>query len=456
MKLLDSSFRDPSGFLFSDEDGKLLRQVNRCYQSDYEMLIQSGLNDVLCRKGLLIRHAERNDCSGITEDAFRIIEPELVPFISYPYEWSFSQLKDAALATLDIQKIALEHDMWLKDASAYNIQFHNGRPVFIDTLSFEKYIDGRPWQAYGQFCRHFLAPLALMSYTDMRLNQFLRVHLDGIPLDLASRLLPFRARMSFSLLLHIHLHARSQQKYAQKPGAAKNVKLSKQRLEALILGLRIAVERLKSSSQQTEWRNYYDSTSYREVSFTHKKKILASFVEKINPEKIWDMGANTCEFTRIVAERGAECIAFDIDPHAVDAAYRYIKHTNQKNILPLIMDLTNPSPGIGWANNERMSLISRPLPDTLLALALIHHLAISNNLPLSKIARFFSSLAPYLIIEFVPKSDSQVQRLLTSRKDIFPDYTQEGFIQEFENFYKIREVERIADSERSMFLMQRR
>jgi len=435
MKILNSSFRDPSGFVFSDDDGRLLRQVNKCYESNYEMFMQSGLYDALCKRGLLIGHSERADHAGMTDEAYKVIEPEHVSFISYPYEWSFNQLRDAALATLDIQKTAMEHGMWLKDAGAYNMQFHKGKPVFIDTLSFEKYIDGRPWQAYGQFCRHFLAPLALMSYTDMRLNQIMRVHLDGIPLDLASRLLPFRSRMSFSLLIHIYLHAGSQQKYAQKPSAAKNVKISKQRLEALILGLRIAVERLKSSSQQTEWRDYYDSTSYREVSFAHKKKILASFVEKISPEKI---------------------LAFDIDPHAVDAGYRFIKKNKTEHVLPLIMDLTNPSPGIGWANNERMSLISRPLPDTLLALALIHHLAISNNLPLSKIARFFSSLAPYLIIEFVPKSDSQVQRLLASRKDIFPDYTQEGFIKEFEIFYEIREVERIADSERSVFLMQRR
>lgn len=456
MKVLESSYRDPSGFLFTDEDGTLLRQVNRCYQSDYEMLMQSGLYDTLCRKGLLIRHRERNDCKGITDDAFRIIEPELVPFISYPYEWSFSQLKDAALATLEIQKAALEHGMWLKDASAYNIQFHKGQAVLIDTLSLEQYVDGTPWQAYGQFCRHFLAPLALMAYTDLRMNQLLRLHLDGIPIDLASRLLPHRSKMSFSLLIHIHLHARSQEKYAKQPDAAKKVKISKQRLDSLIMGLRIAVERLKGSKRETEWGNYYNSTNYDADSFIHKKEILSAFVEKVSPLSLWDFGANTGEFTRVAAAQGASCIAFDIDPYAVDAAYRFIKKNKTDRILPLIMDLTNPSPDLGWANQERMALARRSLPDTVLALALIHHLAISNNLPLTKIARFFSALAQNLIIEFVPKSDSQVQRLLASRTDVFPGYTEEGFIREFENFYEIRDVVKIRNSERSMYLMQRR
>lgn len=456
MKILDSSYRDPSGFLFTDKDGTLLRQVNRSYKVDYEMLMQSGLYDALCKKGLIIKHIERNDHRGITPDAFRVIEPELVPFISYPYEWSFSQLMDAALLTLEVQKVALSRGMWLKDASAYNIQFHKGKPVFIDTLSFEQYVEGKPWQAYGQFCRHFLAPLALMCHTDIRMNQLLRIYIDGIPLDLASRLLPFKTKMSFSLLIHIHLHARSQEKYASKPGAVKDVKISKQRLVALMTGLGMALRRITFRTQKTEWGNYYAATNYTGSSFVHKKEILASFIEKIKPERVWDLGANTGEFTMVAAQKGVACIAFDIDPVAVEAGYRFIKKNNETRILPLILDLTNPSPGIGWANRERMSLSQRQLPDAVLALALIHHLAISNNLPLGEIARFLGSIAPNLVIEFVPKSDTQVQKLLASRKDIFPNYHIEGFKQAFENYYTIEEVVRIKDSERTLFLMKKR
>ncbi len=456
MKKLDSSYRDPSGFLFTDEDGKLLRQVNRLYQPDYEKLMQSGLYDALCEKGLIIRHNERNDHPGITDDAFKVIEPELVSFISYPYEWSFSQLRDAALLTLKIQNVALSRGMWLKDASAYNIQFHKGKPVFIDTLSFETYVEGRPWQAYGQFCRHFLAPLALMCHTDIRMNQLLRIYLDGIPLDLASRLLPYKTKMSFSLLIHIHLHARSQMKYAHKPDVVKGVTLSKKRLDALMTGLKMAIGRLTCRTQPTEWGNYYGATNYRASSFAHKKEILASFIDKISPERVWDLGANTGEFTTVAAKKGIACIAFDIDPAAVEACYRFVKKNQEVRILPLVLDLTNPSPDIGWANRERMSLTRRPLPDAVLALALIHHLAITNNLPLCEIAIFLGSIAPNLVIEFVPKSDTQVQKLLASRKDIFPNYNIDGFIKAFEHYYIIEDMVKIKDSERTLFLMKKR
>jgi len=198
---IPSSFRDPSGVLFV-RDGSIFRQVNTIYKDNYDHLMNSGIYETLVADKLLIPH-EEVDIEGVNPDlAYKIIKPELIPFISYPYEWSFSQLKDAALATLRIQKRSVDFGMSLKDCSAYNIQFRNGKPVFIDTLSFEKYHEGQPWVAYRQFCQHFLAPLALMSCRDVRLNQLLRVYIDGVPLDLASSLLPFRTRFVFSLLSH--------------------------------------------------------------------------------------------------------------------------------------------------------------------------------------------------------------------------------------------------------------
>ncbi len=191
-----ASFRDPSGFLFS-RNGALYRQINRVYADDYDHLISSGLYDQLVKSGLLIPHREVSEKPVYPELAVKVIQPELVPFISYPYEWSFSQLKDAALATLAIQKRSIKAGMSLKDASAYNIQFINGKPTLIDTLSFEIYKEGKPWDAYRQFCQHFLAPLALMARVDVRLGQLLRVFIDGIPLDLASRLLPASTRAKF-------------------------------------------------------------------------------------------------------------------------------------------------------------------------------------------------------------------------------------------------------------------
>ena len=455
MKQLSASFRDPSGFLFK-ENGRLLRQVNSCYQDDYKLLIESGLYDTLTQNGLLIPHDEVQKHPGCTDLAYKVIEPKLIPFISYPYEWSFGQLRDAALTTIEIQRIALEHGMTLKDASAYNVQFLDGRPVFIDTLSFDKYKDGQPWVAYGQFCRHFMAPLALMSNRDVRLNRMMQIYLDGIPLDLTSKLLPARTFFSFSLLIHIHLHAKTQQKYAGKPQHGKKVTISKQRLQGLITGLKLAIERLQIKTQKTEWGKYYSFTNYSDDAFNHKKKIVSELLKIIKPHTVWDMGANTGVFSQIAANQGADCIAFDIDPLAVESGYQYIKKEKIENILPLQLDLTNPSPGIGWNLNERMSLIQRPLPNTALALALIHHLAISNNLPFRSIAAFFHRLCQNLIIEFVPKTDSQVQKLLASRKDVFNEYNEKDFKQSFGEYFEILGAHNISESDRTIFWLKKR
>ncbi len=454
-KILASSFRDPSGFLF-EADGKLLRQVNTCYQGDYDILMSSGLYTRLTEKNLLIRHEEIPGHMGLNSGTYMVIMPEKVNFISYPYEWSFSQIKDAALVTLEIQKIALQHGMTLKDSTAYNIQFHHGRPVFIDTLSFEKYTDGKPWEAYKQFCQHFLAPLALMSYTDIRLSQLLKLYMDGIPLDLTSSLLPVKTKMSFSMLMHLHLHAKTQTKYESRGSAGKNIKIKLSNLAALIESLIGTVRKFKLKNQSTEWGDYYTFTNYSDKSFAYKKEIIDRYLKEINPGTLWDLGANTGEFTRIASERGVNCIAFDIDPRAVDSNYNHIKQQGITNILPLVMDLTNPSPSIGWNNEERMGFKSRPLPETVIALALIHHLAISNNLPFSKIARFLSELSENLIIEFVPKSDSQVKKLLESRRDIFGEYHEEAFVREFEVLFNIMAKEKVIDSERTIFWMKRK
>ena len=455
IQIQESSFRDPSGFLFYKE-GKLFRHVNSCYREDYDFFLKSGLHDYLCEKGLLVRDREVGEPWKVTDNGYKIIEPEKIHFISYPYEWSFSQLKDAALTTLEIQRIALRYGMTLKDATAYNIQFHKGRPILIDSLSFEKYQEGKPWDAYRQFCQHFLAPLALMSYTDIRLNRLLQLYLDGIPLDLAVRFLPFRTKFNFSLLMHLHLHAQAQKKHEGGSTSVRTIRIKKSNLIAMIESLAAAVKKIKIQTQKTEWCNYYSSTNYSDKSFTQKKEIITGFIEKIKPRVVWDLGANTGEFTQIAEHSGAECIAFDIDPLAVDYSYQNIRKHNITHHLPLVMDLTNPSPSIGWNNKERMGFKFRPLPDTVFALALIHHLAISNNLPFAKIARFLSELSVNLIIEFVPKADSQVQRLLQSRRDIFGEYSEEAFIREFEVFYEIKAKEKIMDSERILFWLKKR
>lgn len=452
-KIIASSFRDPNGFLFVVK-GELYRQINKIYQRDYDLLINSGLYDKLVKQGLLIAHKEIDNKAFKEQNFHKVIKPELIPFISYPYEWSFSQYKDAAITTLRIQKLAFEYGMCLKDASAYNIQFKEGKPIFIDTLSFEKYKEGQPWIAYRQFCQHFLAPLALMSRKDVRLNSLMKIYIDGLPLDLVSSLLPGSTKINFSLLSHIHLHAKSQQVFAQKEVKSKQYKINRLAFQGIMGSLESAVAKLKWQAKGTEWADYYDETNYSEQAFNHKKEIVNSFIEKAQPQLVWDLGANTGIFSRLASNKQILTISSDIDPAAVEQNYLECKKNSERLLLPLLLDLSNPSPGIGWANRERDSFLKRGPVDMVMALALIHHLAISNNLPFSRIASLFSEMSSWLIIEFIPKDDSQIKRLLLSREDIFTDYTQHSFEDVFCQYFQIKQKIAIKQSKRVLYLMK--
>lgn len=451
-----ASFRDPSGFLFY-KDGVLYRQVNQAYQPHYDHLMESGLYQELVESGLMVAHEEVEKVSSPQPDlAYKVIKPEKVRFISYPYEWCFHELRSAALVTLRLARMALEHGMILKDASAYNLQLVDGSWKLIDTLSFEIYEEGEPWVAYKQFCQHFLAPLALMSYRDLRLNLMSRLFIDGVPLDLATGLLPFRTKLNFGLLTHIHLHARTQARYAGKEVKREEVrgKISEQALTGLLDSLRNTVKGLGVRISGTEWAEYYDATNYSEKAFDEKKVIIGRFVDQVRPGEVWDLGANNGEFSRIASDRGIFTVAFDIDPNAISKAYIQARKDRETNLLPLVMDLTNPSPGLGWAHKERQSLIDRGPVAMAFALALVHHLAISNNVPLPKLAQFFGEVCEHLVIEFVPKSDSQVKRLLTSRLDIFDDYTEAGFEAAFKTQFDILDKVPVLESERTLYLMR--
>lgn len=451
---IPSSYRDPSGFIFLKEK-TILRQVNLVYRDNYDYLIRSGLYQDLVNSKLIIPHEEINQ-KVLAKNAYKVLKPTNIPFVSYPYEWCFSQLKDAALATLKIQKKALKYNMILKDGSAFNIQFWRGKPVLIDTLSFQKYHRDQPWIAYRQFCQHFLAPLAIAHYTDMRLTQLQRIYLDGIPLDLASKLLPFKTYCNFSLLSHIHLHAKMQKHFASQSNLLKPSSISMQGLVGIVDNLQKIIQKLKLKSTNTEWADYYSKTNYAAEAFEHKQNLISAFVSKLRPKIAWDLGANTGEFSRIISQKKILTISFDIDPMVVEKNYREAQKLNDPYLLPLILDLTNPSPSLGWENKERLSLVARGPADLVLVLALIHHLAISNNVPLKNLAGFFSQISNNLVIEFVPKDDSQVQKLLTTRKDIFPQYTQEDFEKTFSSLFKIRKKQKIKASKRTLYLMENR
>jgi hypothetical protein len=453
-QVVEGSFRDPSGFVYT-RDGILYRQINRSFREPFEAFLSSGLCDELARAGLLVSHEKVGLELSATEEAHAVIRPEIVDFISYPYEWCFGQLQDAANLTLDIQQRALAKGFTLRDSSAYNIQFHRGRPVLIDTLSLEPWEEGRAWGAYKQFCEQFLIPLTLMSQRDVRCGSLLRNYLDGIPLDLGSRLLPRRSWASPRSLIHIHLHAWAQGRYADSAvtSAAKGKTMSRKALLTLVESLRVAVGGLSWRASGTEWADYTLDNNYSVAAAQAKRSRVVDHIRKTGAKTVWDLGANTGEYSRAAHEVAPLVISFDLDPAAVERNYRRVRLDDESGILPLIQDLTNPSPSQGWAGRERLSLAERGPADAVLALALIHHLAIGHNLPLERMAAYLSRLGRVLVIEFVPKTDAQARRLLLSRPDIFPSYTKEGFERAFARYFSIDAIDQVGDSERWLYRM---
>ena len=280
------SFRDPAGFVFR-RNGTILRHVAESYGPVYDRLVASGLYQNLVRDGLLLPH-EEVPVGPEDKNAHRILQPVEVPFVSYPYEWCFSQLRDSALVTLDIQIRAIEFQMSLKDASAYNIQLAGGRPVLVDSLSFEEYEEGYPWVAYKQFCQHFLAPLALMALRDVSLGRLLEIHLDGIPLELAARLLPLRSRLRPGLAMHLFSHARLQSRHAGAKMTREEFRgrMSRGGLLTILNNLRSTVRSLGWDPKVSAWSDYYQGESYDEAGFASKRRLVAEYLRsELAPKK---------------------------------------------------------------------------------------------------------------------------------------------------------------------------
>ena len=455
-----ASFRDPSGFVFR-RDGVIHRQVQSAAAADWDAYRTSGLHERLVADRLIVEHEEAPIADAALPGAVAVLRPRTIGFISYPYEWSFSQLKEAALLTLELQARALESGLRLKDASAYNVQIEAGRPILIDTLSFERAEATEPWPAYRQFCEHFLAPLALIAHRDARCGLLLRDFIDGIPLDLAATLLPGRTRLNLGLSAHLHLHAGAQRRAARATpvtdgdAADRPRRVSQTGQRALLDSLRRTVEGLRWHPSG-HWTEYATSTSYSEAATESKGAIVREMLATVGGRSAWDLGANTGVYSAMAADAGYATIAWDQDAGSVEAHWRRVRGDGNPRILPLVLDLANPSPSLGWALAERGSFLDRGTPDVLIALALVHHLAIGNNVPLPGVAALFARIAPRAIVEFVPKEDPMTRRLLAARRDIFDGYTIDGFRAAFgERFRVVRETP-IEDSPRTLFLLERR
>lgn len=448
-----SSFRDPSGYIF-EKEGVLYRQVNTCFREDFDAFIQSGLYDRLVSEQLLIPHEVLPE--NITGDAaaYLTLKPQRVPVISYPYEWSFDRLRDAALLTLQLNRKAIDAGFILKDATPYNIQWYKGRQYFIDTLSFERYNEQLPWVAYRQFCECFLSPLLLMHYSQQPLHPLSLAYPDGIPLALTRSLLPRRSKFSIHTYLHIHLHASIA---GRKKEIAKPAPFSRKKMERVLDSLETLIRSLKTPAAPSTWQHYYEEASLRNGYLEAKMKLVQAWVTEIPaPATAADLGANDGAFSKWLASKGIPVIAADFDANCINQLYLDIKKTGEPNLQPLVVDLANPSPAIGVNNAERSAFLDRLQADLVLALALIHHLVIGKNIPLPLLASMFQRTGKYVLIEFVPLEDEKVQGMLSQRKNIFAGYTAEAFEAAFEKYFTILKKEKIPGSDRTLYLFHRR
>ena len=427
------SFRDPGGKIYA-LSGEIYRAVMAKAANDFVAFRQWGLLDKMMERGKLVSTSEVDAKllanSGV--DPSLVLHHKRVPFISYPYEWSFPLLKSAALLHLDVHVEALRGGFALTNSTAYNVQFDGVDPVFIDVLSFRKYVEGEIWAGHRQFCEQFLNPLLLRAYFGVPHNNWFRGNLEGIETSMLARIMPWWRNFSFNVLTHVTMQARLQSAAMVDNGKsvakAKTVKLPKLNFERMLLGLRDWISGLQpKDTGQTVWQNYAENTTYDTDEQKAKKRFVAEFCSKVKPKQLWDIGCNTGDYSEVALQSGAtKVIGFDFDQGALERAYARAR-AKKLRFLPLYQDGANPSPNQGWANAERKSVMSRGGADAMVALAYEHHLAIGRNIPLPGVVEALTSLAPHGVIEFVQKKDPTVQQLLALREDIFADYTPEVF-----------------------------
>ena len=455
------SFRDPGGRIFF-KNGRVFRTVSETAAADFEFTEASGLIPRLEKKGMLAASKKVNkSVLGATGKTARyVLEHDKIPFVSYPYEWPPALLKTAALLQLEILTMALDYGVTLSDASAYNVQFIGARPIFIDRLSFIPYQEGQIWQGYKQFCEQFLFPLMLVAYCGVPYHAWYRGALEGIPLEAIACLLPFSKNFSPGVFKHVTLQNLMQRKAGsitrpEDAGSLKKFHLAKNLYRANLTNMRKLVAGLETHCKCLgEWRDYELDNTYAAAEAKTKKAFVTDYCKKKKPKILWDMGCNTGVYSRAALAAGAGyVVGFDGDLGALELA---AAGTLGRDLLPLYMNFANVSPSQGWLQKEREGLEKRQGADGILALALVHHLAISGNIPLDQVVGWLTGLAPAGVIEFVPKGDPMVQRLLLLREDIFPDYDLAHFEKYLKSKAKIVKTEKICSSGRTLYWYQRK
>ena len=394
-----------------------------------------------------------------SEEWASVLEHERVPFISYPYEWSFSMLRDGALLTLDLLSEALDAGFTLKDASAYNVQFIGARPTFIDIPSIERWREGETWSGYRQFCQLFLYPLLLQAHRDLPFQPLLRGSIDGIEPQAAAAIFKGASKFKRGVFTHVFLQSRLVDRYAGKQQEVrKDIKkagFNKELIKANVRGLSKLVKSLEWKPSGSEWGDYTQFHNYSDDDAKAKASFISSVAAARKPTLCWDLGCNTGQFSLLAAEHSGTVVAMDFDQLAIDRLYRGLATQGIKNVLPLVGNVVDPAPAIGWRNRERKTLAERGQPDLILALALIHHVVISANVPLHEFVNWLADLGGDLVIEFVTKDDEMVQRLLQNKDDQYADYELEHFERCLKQRFTVRQRQPLTSGNRYLFHCER-
>lgn len=451
------SFRDADSRVYHDR-GEVLRALSARGLDDWEHLAKSEFFTRMQDGGKIVATERLTDPPEIRLDglatASAVLRHERVPFVSYPYEWPFSMLQDAALLELELLRAALAEDMVLKDASPYNVQWRGSRPVFIDVGSFERLAEGEPWAGYRQFCTLVLYPLMVQAYAGLAFQPFLRGSLEGIEPAQARAILGGRRLLRRGVLTHVALHARLERREADRDTRAelRRAGFRKELIEANATRLERLVRRLDWGASKTAWSGYGERAHYERDELERKDRFVREACASRRFGLAWDLGCNDGRYARIAAEQGAYVIAVDGDHASVEALFGDLRAASEERILPLVMDLADPSPARGWRGQERSRLEQRGRPELVLCLALVHHLSIAANVPLGEVVDWLASLGGLLVVEFADRDDPMVQRLLARKRDgAHPDYRADLFERALAERFVIERREPLGCGRRTLY-----
>ena len=462
------SFRDRDSRVVITEDA-IFRALSPEGAEDWDALAASPLLEQLVSAGDLVptREVELSELGSaddlLPSGVVKALSHQKIPFVSYPYEWTFSMLRDAALLQLEMGIAAIDNGLMLKDATPYNVQFQGAKAIFIDIGSFEKLPEGDPWIAYRQFCMLYLYPLMFQAYKDIPYHAWLRGAIDGIPPVDAIKVFNMRDRFRKGVYLNVSLHARLERR-STKSGPAEGEKKEVKRttkpeaLKAHMASMKKVIEKMSWKAGETKWSGYRQDNTYSDGDDKAKQGYVSEVVAAEKPGSVWDMGCNDGAYSRIAAESGAgRVVAFDYDHATVEALYRSLRAEGNSKILPLVGNLADPSPGLGWRGLERRTLEDRGAPDLMLALALIHHVSLTANIPLADFLQWVHDLGSTILIEFPKRDDPMVVSLLENKQDgANPDYNLETFEAELEKRFTVDRREELPSGSRVLSLARPR